>query len=87
MSGAGRTAQALASRSTPNIEVAGFSHGPAGVTATVAGEVCEEDYIVGCDGAQFVRPHEVPATLRGGALRPPLLCADVKGRGPASKAS
>jgi 2-polyprenyl-6-methoxyphenol hydroxylase-like FAD-dependent oxidoreductase len=65
------------------IEVTGFSQGTDGVTATVGGEACEADYIVGCDGAHSMVRKAVAGDFPGGTYDRFFYVADIQGYGPA----
>jgi 2-polyprenyl-6-methoxyphenol hydroxylase-like FAD-dependent oxidoreductase len=65
------------------VEVTGFSQGPDGISATLGGEVCEADYIVGCDGAHSTVRKEVAGEFPGGTYAHLFYVADIQGRGPA----
>jgi 2-polyprenyl-6-methoxyphenol hydroxylase-like FAD-dependent oxidoreductase len=63
-------------------EATAFSQGPDGVTATVGGEICEADYIVGCDGAHSMVRKEVAGDFPGGTYERFFYVADILGSGP-----
>ena len=63
--------------------VTAFAQTPEGVTATVGGEVCEADYIAGCDGAHSVVRREVAGDFPGGTYAHLFYVADIEGSGPA----
>ena len=64
-------------------EVTAFSPGPDGVTATVAGEACEAEYIVGCDGAHSMVRKAVAGDFPGGTYDHLFYVADILASGPA----
>jgi 2-polyprenyl-6-methoxyphenol hydroxylase-like FAD-dependent oxidoreductase len=66
-----------------NTEVTGFSQDPDGVTATVGGEACAAQYIVGCDGAHSTVRKAVAGDFPGGTYERFFYVADVQGYGPA----
>jgi 2-polyprenyl-6-methoxyphenol hydroxylase-like FAD-dependent oxidoreductase len=66
-----------------NTEVTAFSQAPDGVTATVGGEACEVQYIVGCDGAHSVVRKAVAGDFPGGTYDRLFYVADILGSGPA----
>jgi len=65
------------------IEVTDFSLSATGVSATVGGETCEADYIVGCDGAHSIVRKQVAGDFPGGTYAHLFYVADVQGSGPA----
>jgi 2-polyprenyl-6-methoxyphenol hydroxylase-like FAD-dependent oxidoreductase len=66
-----------------SIEVASFTQDRDGVTATVGGETCKADYIVGCDGAHSMVRKEVAGDFPGGTYAHLFYVADIQGSGPA----
>jgi 2-polyprenyl-6-methoxyphenol hydroxylase-like FAD-dependent oxidoreductase len=68
-------------------ELITFSDGPDGVTARLRGpdgaeEVCEADYIAGCDGARSVVRGTIGGAFPGGTYRQMFYVADIEAAGP-----
>src|SRR5580698_6910025 len=68
-------------------ELVAFTDGPEGVTARLRGpdgaeEVCEADYIAGCDGARSVVRTAIGGAFPGGTYRQIFYVADIEAAGP-----